>query len=118
MSAFAFLISMAPDEGAIAFEASSVIGEALLDGHSAFVFLYEDGVYFGSGLREIPQGDLDAATALTGLANHSQCTIVACVTAAERRGLSETSLADGIKLGGLGEWTEAVINADSVVQFK
>jgi Uncharacterized conserved protein involved in intracellular sulfur reduction len=39
-------------------------------------------------------------------------------TASERRGLADTQLAWPIRMGGLGEWTEAVIESDRVVQFQ
>lgn len=118
MSRLAFLVSMAPDDGAIAFEASAIIEQVLLLDHHVIVFLYEDGVHFASNRRDIPQGELDPAKNLTALAAHEKCTMLACITASERRGLTSESLVDEIKFGGLGEWTEAVIEADSVIHLR
>ena len=118
MSRLAFLLSVAPDDGAIAFEACSIIHQTLEAGHSVVVFLYEDGVHFASSQRDIPQGEIDPAMQFMALASHKKCSILACITASERRGLSKDLLANGIKFGGLGEWTEAIIEADSVVQLR
>jgi len=109
---------MAPDHGAIAFEACAIIRQTIETGHSAVVFLYEDSVYFASNQRDVPQGESDPAAQMIALATNEKCSIFACITASERRGLSEDLLADGIRFGGLGEWTDAVIHADSVVQLR
>ena len=43
---------------------------------------------------------------------------MACITAAERRGIHERQLIDGVRIGGLGEWTDHLQSADRVVQFR
>ena len=91
---------------------------ALSRGHAVFCFLYEDGVLFADKTRDIPQGETDPPRQLAKLATLESCDVVACITAAERRGIREELLFDGIRLGGLGEWTEQLQAANRVVQFR
>jgi tRNA 2-thiouridine synthesizing protein D len=91
---------------------------ALSKGHAVFCFLYEDGVLFVDRSRDIPQGEKDPSSQLAEIAALGSCEVVACITAAERRGVHEQQLIDGVRLGGLGEWTERLQAADRVVQFR
>lgn len=118
MKQLAVLLNVAPDAGAIAEHAIGTIETALSLDHAVFVFCYADGIGFARGDREMPQGETDLAQRLHRLADHPQCEVVSCVTASERRGLFESQLASSVRMGGLGEWTEAVIESDSVVQFQ
>lgn len=91
---------------------------ALSKGHAVFCFLYEDGVLFADRSRDIPQGEEDPSSQLAEIVALGSCEVVACITAAERRGVHEQQLIDGVRLGGLGEWTERLQSADRVVQFR
>ena len=118
MIQLAILLSTGPDQGVVTEHALGTIETALAHGHAVFVFCYGDGTAFGRIDRDIPQGETDHVLRLHDCANHDQCRVVACITAAERRGLTAEALAPGIRLAGLGEWTEAVIESDRVVQFQ
>ncbi len=118
MKRLAVLLNVAPDDGAIAEHAVGTIETALSLDHAVFVFCYADGIGFARGDREMPQGETDLVTRLHRCAEHPNCKVVSCVTASERRGFTDTQLAQPIRMGGLGEWTEAVIESDRVVQFQ
>lgn len=118
MKRFAILLAVSPYQGTLPLRAIATIKTALSKGHAVYCFLYEDGVLFANQHRNIPQGETDPARMIQRLANRKHCEIVACVTAAERRGISESNVLTGIRLSGLGEWTEQLQAADRVVQFR
>jgi tRNA 2-thiouridine synthesizing protein D len=62
------------------------------------------------------------------LARENSLDLLVCISAAQRRGLlhadetkrqglQDNNLADGFRIGGLGQWLEALIEADRVVVF-
>lgn len=118
MKRFAILMCLSPDSGTVAQRAVEVIEAALVANHAVFLFLYEDGVLFARADRDIPQGESDLVARLQTLLSHPQCESVACITAAERRGVRTEQLLPAIRLAGLGEWTEQLALADRVVQFR
>lgn len=111
-------MSVSPDRGALADSALETLEALLSLGHSVFVFLYEDGVYFAAKDRDPPQGEHDPAQRLSALFNHPMFECIVCITAAQRRGLTDTDLNPQIRYGGLGEWTNQLIRADRVIQFR
>ena len=118
MKQFVILLAVSPDSGTLPLRALDTMKTALSKGHAVFCFLYEDGVFFADKTRDVPQGETDPSRRLAELTTLESCDIVACITAAERRGIREELLIDGIRLGGLGEWTEQLLSADRVVQFR
>jgi len=115
---FAILLAVSPDSGSLPLRALETLKAALFKGHAVFCFLYENGVLFADKTRDVPQGETDPSRQLAELAGLESCDVVACITAAERRGIREELLIDGVRLGGLGEWTEQLQSADRVVQFR
>ncbi|MEE2820886.1 MAG: DsrE family protein [Pseudomonadota bacterium] len=118
MKQFAILLAVSPDGGTLPLRALETLKAALSRGHAVFCFLYEDGVLFADKTRDVPQGETDPSRRLAELTTLESCDVVACVTAAERRGIREELLIDGIRLGGLGEWTEQLQSSDRLVQFR
>ena len=118
MRLLAVLLSVGPDQGTLPLRALETIETALSEGCAVFCFLYEDGVFLANGRRDIPQGETDPVRLLQALGRHQNCDVVACITAAERRGITEDSLIINARVGGLGEWTEKLQSADRVVQFR
>ncbi len=118
MKQFAILLAASPDGGTLPLRAVDTMKAALSKGHAVFCFLYEDGVLFADRNRDIPQGETDPCQALQDIISLNSCEVVACITAAERRGIREGQLIEGVRLGGLGEWTEKLQSADRVVQFR
>ena len=118
MSLLAVLLSVGPDRGTLPLRALETIEAALSRGYAVFCFLYEDGVLLANGRRDIPQGETDPSQLLETLAQHQHCDVVACITAAERRGGTQDSFISNVRVGGLGEWTEQLQTADRAVQFR
>ena len=118
MKQFAILLAVSPDRGTLPIRALETLKAALSRGHAVFCFLYEDGVLFADRTRDVPQGESDPSNQLAELAGLESCDVVACITAAERRGIREELLINGVRLGGLGEWTEQLQSADRVIQFR
>ena len=118
MKQFAILLAVSPERGTLPLRALETLKAALSRGHAVFCFLYEDGVLFADKTPDVPQGETDPSRRLAELTTLESCDVVACITAAERRGIREELLIDGIRLGGLGEWTEQLQSADRVVQFR
>ncbi len=118
MRLLAVLLSVGPDRGTLPIRALETIETALFKGYAVFCFLYEDGVLLANGQRDIPQGETDPSQFLRTLARHQNCDVVACITAAERRGVTQDVLMTNVRVGGLGEWTDQLQAADRVVQFR
>ena len=101
--------------------AHQFITTALAEGHAIIrVFFYHDGIYNGFGLPSSsgtvnPNPD---APDWSALAERHGVELVLCVTAAETRGLTETTLLPGFRLGGLGLWMDACLRADRFMVFE
>ncbi len=118
MRQLAVLLSVGPDQGTLPLRALETVKAALSKGCAVFCFLYEDGVLLANRRRDIPQGETDPSQLLHALAQHQHCDVVACITAAERRGVTQDSLITNVRVGGLGEWAEQLQAADRVLQFR
>lgn len=46
-----------------------------------------------------------------------QVDALACVTAAERRGIAHDAIASPWQAGGLGQWADALLHSDRVLEF-
>ncbi len=100
---------------------------ALRKGHEIVrVFFFHDGVLNGSRLISPPQDDRHIVVRWSQLAADFEVDLVACVAAAQRRGILDESaaqgltganLAPGFRLGGLGQLVEAVLAGDRLITF-
>lgn len=116
---YAIQVNTGPGPSQSAHSAYQFIKAALAEGHEIVrLFFYHDGIYnsfimtrhAASGDRVFPDW--------SGLATQHGIDLVLCVSAAERRGLSpDTRLAEGFRIGGLGQWVEACLKADRVMVF-
>ena len=92
---------------------------AVIDsGHAVHrVFLYHDAVRIAG--RNY-QGSLDLIDNWTQLANAQNFELAACVSAADRRGISDASghIREGFVIVGLGQFADCLLNADRTVIFK
>ncbi|MCK0152415.1 sulfurtransferase complex subunit TusD [Alcanivorax sp. S6407] len=86
------------------------------------LFFYADGIHLCH--RHAWRGDGDNANAAQQWQQWIQATGVSaevCVGAAQRRGIVSgdqgKTLAEGFSLAGLGQWADAMINAERVIQF-
>jgi tRNA 2-thiouridine synthesizing protein D len=119
---FVIQINASPREAQAANTAYQFIKAALANGHDIpLVFFYYDGVCnaqvssFG--------GEDDFSARWSALAREHGLDLVLCVSAAQRRGLVSTDgkdeglLAPGFRIGGLGQWVDACLKADRVLNF-
>lgn len=118
MKQLAILLSLSPDCGGSAEHAIDTLEAVLVNNHAAFVFLYEDGVGFARTDRDVPQGETDPVAKLHRLLGHPNLTCMACITAAERRGVTDKNRHALIEAGGLGQWTDQLAQADRVLQWR
>jgi tRNA 2-thiouridine synthesizing protein D len=81
------------------------------------IFFYADGVYNANCYNDPANDEFDLVKAWQNLAKQYSLKLTVCVAAAQRRGISVENLAEHFELTGLGELSEAVANADRVLQF-
>lgn len=120
-------VNASPASG-ISRHAIEFIEAALAAGHQVGrVFFYHDGVLNGLATA-VPRHPAEHRVGQwQSLAEPTGIDLVLCVGAATRRGVLDAeqaevaghapNLADGFRLAGLGQWMDAVLSADRVVQF-
>ncbi|KGD65874.1 DsrE/DsrF-like family protein [Alcanivorax nanhaiticus] len=92
------------------------------DHHFYRLFLYADAVHLANCHAWRGDGDnANAAQQWQQWIKESGVSAEVCVGAAQRRGIVSDehgqTLADGFVLVGLGQWADAMINAERVLQF-
>lgn len=114
------------NEGPGAHQASNSaynFARAVLDcGHEIYrVFFYHDGVHNAARPTDPPQDERNITLHWSQLAKEYNLDLVACVTAAKRRGAAEQTgqdnIADGFRVSGLGQLIDAGIHADRLISF-
>lgn len=91
---------------------------AVSSGHLIYrVFLYHDAVRLA---HTEYQADGELIENWKQLANAHDFELTACVSAGDRRGVSETdeTLREGFVIVGLGQFADCLLNADRTVTFK
>ncbi len=126
---YAILINSNPDTSASAISAYRFAQAALDAGHDILrVFFYQEGIYHALRYRTAPDDECNLTQAWQTLAQAFELDLVVCVSAAQRRGLlnpdeakrqgkQDDDLAAGFRIGGLGQWLEAMLAADRVIEF-
>lgn len=125
---FAVLINEGPYTHQASDTAYHFTKAAIDKGHEIVrVFFYHDGVLNATDLATPPRDDRDVTKRWSALAQQHQLDLVACIAAAERRGImdSDTALRRGLddnvaprfRISGLGQLIEATIQADRVLVF-
>ena len=90
---------------------------AIKRGHEVeSVFLYNDGVINASKLADPPQDDRDIYQRWSELGAEG-VTILVCIAAAKRRGISDEVLIENASITGLGVLTDIAIRADRLLTF-
>lgn len=92
------------------------------DNHCYRLFFYADAVHLANGQAWRGDGsNANTAQQWQQWIQESGVTAEVCVGAARRRGIvagdQDATLAPGFTLVGLGQWADAMINADRVLQF-
>jgi tRNA 2-thiouridine synthesizing protein D len=126
---FAIQVNTSPYQSNTGYSAYQFIKAALAEGHEVFrVFFYHEGIYHAFKHNTPPDDELQLTLCWSDLAKQHPIDLVVCISAAQRRGLLHTDeagrqskqdddLADGFRIGGLGQWVEALIEADRVIVF-
>ena len=81
------------------------------------VFFYGDGVNNANRLSEPQTDDRNLVSLWSKLAKQHDIDLVVCVAAALRRGIKKELLAEGFRIGGLGQLVETGVLADRLVEF-
>jgi tRNA 2-thiouridine synthesizing protein D len=126
---FAVLVNEGPYTHQASDSAYQFAKAALEKGHQVVrVFFYHDGVLNATRLATPPRDDRDVTQRWAALAQQYNLDLVACVAAAERRGIIDDdqaarhgldidNLAVRFRISGLGQLIEAGIQADRLLVF-
>ena len=126
---FAIQVNASPYQSNTGHSAHQFIMAALAQGHEVSrVFFYHEGIYHAFKHNTPPDDELQLTTRWGELAEQHHVDLVVCISAAQRRGLlcadeaqrqskQDDDLATGFRIGGLGQWVEALIEADRVIVF-
>lgn len=123
------VVTSAPGSRQGAQSAWNFVQAALERGHRVErVFFYQDGVHNGSRLGVPPADETDLPGRWSQLAAERGVDLVLCVTSAQRRGVLDANearragkdvhnIAEGFRLGGLGQLVEMGHHCERVVTF-
>ena len=121
---FVIQVNTAPYQNQSAYTALEFSRAVLQQGHQIKrIFFYHEGIYNAFSTTEPPADETNIITNWSELARHYHLDLLVCISAAQQRGLklqdhSEGSLlANGFRIGGLGEMVEAMIEADRLMVF-
>ncbi|MBU7013704.1 MAG: DsrE family protein [Theionarchaea archaeon] len=88
---------------------------ALEKGHTVKgIFLFMDGVY-NSNKRVNPSGERNVVAMLNAVGE--KVPVTACAACAQFRAVKKDTVADNVRLGGLGELVSLVQTCDKIVTF-
>ncbi|MGY6274178.1 sulfurtransferase complex subunit TusD [Methylomonas sp. MgM2] len=126
---FAIQVNTSPYASDAGVTAYRFIQAALQTNHQILqVFFYREGISHGLRYALPPDDETNLTSSWTALANDHAVDLLICISAAQRRGLlcldeakrqgaHDDNLADGFRIGGLGQWLEATLKADRVIVF-
>lgn len=113
---FALLITAAPFSTQGAETALRFARAAISNGHSIErIFFFRDGVHNASSFTTAPQDESNIPAEWQQFCDAQKIDAVVCVSAALKRGITDTNT--HIPIAGLGLLTDAIINADRLVTF-
>jgi tRNA 2-thiouridine synthesizing protein D len=126
---FAIQINASPYQSNAGLDAYYFIQSALNSQHEILrVFFYKEGIYHAFRYALPPDDESKFNRNWTELAEQRGIDLVVCISAAQRRGLlcedearrqgkQDNDLAGGFRIGGLGLWVEATLQADRCIVF-
>ncbi len=129
MANYSVLITTPPYDNSAGASALSFIHAAIAQGHTVdHVFFYQQGVYHANGYISPPSDELHFPEQWKMLHEQHQVRLLVCITAALKRGVSDTDNASDNDLpghnldapfeqAGLGEFFTALHSCDHLVQF-
>ncbi|ACV26988.1 sulfurtransferase complex subunit TusD [Kangiella koreensis] len=129
MATYSLLVTASPYSSQGQLSAIQFAKTLLEQGHELMrVFFYADGVLVASRLHAPPADEINLTKAWAKLAIEKDIELIACVTAANKRGivnvaeaernaLTGNNLDPAFEISGLGQLTEAMLNSDRLVTF-
>lgn len=116
---FALLVNAAADSTAALTALHTARALTAHPDHQLYrLFFYRDAVHLANRFAWRADGDqANAAQQWQQWLANNPVDAAVCVGAAQRRGVVPDTLADGFSLAGLGQWADALINSDRVIQF-
>ncbi len=116
---FALLVNAAADSSAALTALHAARALTAHPDHQLYrLFFYRDAVHLAQRHAWSADGNqANAAQQWQQWLRDNPVDAVVCVGAAQRRGVVPDTLADGFTLAGLGQWADALINSDRVLQF-
>ena len=129
MAVFSLLVTANPYSTQGQFSAIQFAKTALSKGHHIKrVFFYGDGVLVASRLNNPPSDEFNLTKTWAKLAISHDFELVACVTVAMKRGITNAveaernaltgdNLDPAFEISGLGQLTEAMLESDRLVSF-
>lgn len=115
---FALQINASPYHSSTSFTAYRFACEVIEQEQELFrIFFYHDGIYHAIKSATPPDDEFSIFSAWQTLAQQNGIDLVVCISAAQRRGLVEENVAQGFRLGGLGQLLEATLLADRFIVF-
>lgn len=81
------------------------------------IFFYSDGVLHGNKFIELPKDEWQVIAAWQTFSREQNIKLKICVSAAQRRGITEENLAEQFEITGLGQLMEAIQKSDRLVEF-
>ena len=126
---YAIQVNVSPYASAAGLTAYRFVQAALQAKHRILqIFFYQEGIAHGLRYTLPPDDELNLTAHWSTLAAEHNIDLLICISAAQRRallcadeakrqGADDDNLADGFRIGGLGQWLEASLNADRVIVF-
>lgn len=115
---FALQINSSPYHCSASLTAYRFATEVLSQQHEIYrIFFYHEGVYHAFKTANPPDDEFSIFKSWSELAQKHNLDLVVCISAAQRRGLTNENVAEGFRLGGLGQLLEATILADRFLVF-
>jgi tRNA 2-thiouridine synthesizing protein D len=126
---YAIQVNTSPYASNAGLVAYRFIQAALLQQHQVLqVFFYQEGIQHAMRYALPPDDEFHISRFWSQLADEQQIDLLVCISAAQRRGLlckdeasrqglADNYLAEGFRIGGLGQWLEATLQADRFLVF-
>jgi tRNA 2-thiouridine synthesizing protein D len=120
---FVIQVNTAPYQNQSAYTALQFSRAALQHHTIKRIFFYHEGIYNALALTQPPADQLNITASWSTLATQHHLDLLVCISAAQQRGLTLEGdndcppLADGFRIGGLGEMVASMIEADRLMVF-
>jgi len=82
------------------------------------IFLYQQAVNLANQHIDIPSDELDNRQGFIALKQQHAIPLLMCVTAGEKRGVTQSQVESHFTIAGLAEMAEIACDVDRLIQFK